>query len=260
MAEHATSVSVGGYLRTLRQGKQASIEEMARATRVGSHQLEALEGDQWADLPAPVFVKGFIRAYCHFLGEADDEALRRYREMLGERPLPEGSSRVARVHGHWSASPVFISLVLLILFGGGLLGLNLGFKRGSKPVVPGLAPAVTSQPAPRPQSPITSPAPITPAVATPAEARTESPSAQRLLVRAIEPTWIRIQTDDLRAVDELLSPGTIREWTAEKRFLLTVGNAGGIEIELNGRPMPPLGQRGAVIRQLELPQAAAAGS
>src|SRR5262245_20702176 len=98
--------------------------------------------------------------------------------------------------------------------------------------------------------------PITPAVAT----TIETPASQRLVVKAIEPTWIRIQTDDLRAVDELLSPGTIREWTAEKRFLLTVGNAGGIEIELNGRPMPPLGQRGAVIRQLELPQAAAAGS
>ena len=42
--------------------------------------------------------------------------------------------------------------------------------------------------------------------------------------------------------------------------ITTVGNAGGIEIELNGRPMPRLGQRGAVIRQLELPQTTAAGS
>ena len=79
-------------------------------------------------------------------------------------------------------------------------------------------------------------------------------------MKALEATWIRIQPDDRRAVEELLPPGATREWTAVKRFLLTVGNAGGIEIELNGRPMPPLGARGAVIRQLELPQAAAAGS
>ena len=62
MAEQTTSVSVGDYLRALRLGKQASLEEMARATRVGSNQLESLEADRFTDLPAPVFVKGFFRA------------------------------------------------------------------------------------------------------------------------------------------------------------------------------------------------------
>src|SRR5262245_51458589 len=178
MAENATSPSVGDYLRTLREGKQVSIEEMARETRVGSRQLEALEAEQWVDLPAPVFVKGFIRAYCHVLGEPDEEALQRYREMLGERPLPERGAPAPRAHGgHWSASPVFISFVLLILFGGGLLTLNLVFRRGPQPTVPSVAPAVTSQPAPPAPSPITSPAPITPAVAVQTEARTESSPA-----------------------------------------------------------------------------------
>jgi len=43
---------------------------------------------------------------------------------------------------------------------------------------------------------------------------------------------------------------------------VTIGNAGGIELTLNGRPMPPLGERGVVIRRLELPSQAmpAAGS
>jgi cytoskeletal protein RodZ len=255
MAEHATGVSVGGYLRSLRQDKQASLEEMARATRVGSNQLEALEADRFEELPAPVFVKGFIRAYCHFLGESADEALRRYRDVLGERPVPERGTPALRSQASWSASPLFISFVLLVVFGAGLLAVNLGVKRGPKPAVPDLAPVVKTQPSPPPTNPIAPSPSITPAAAV-----AETPTSQRLLVRAIEPTWIRIQTDDLRAVDELLAPGETREWTAEKRFLLTVGNAGGIEIELNGRPMPRLGERGAVIRQLELPQAAAVGS
>ena len=256
MAEQATSVSVGGYLRALRQGKQTSLDEMARATRVGSQQLEALEADRFSDLPAPVFVKGFIRAYCHFLGEPDDEALRRYREVLGEGPLVDRGAPALRSHASWSASPLFISFVLLLVFGSGLLALNFGLRRGTKSVIPDPAPIVKTEPALAPATPMASAPPITPAVAT----TVETTMSQRLVVRAIEPTWIRIQTDDLRAVDELLTPGAIREWTAERRFLLTVGNAGGIEIELNGRPMPRLGQRGAVIRQLELPQAAAAGS
>ena len=63
-----------------------------------------------------------------------------------------------------------------------------------------------------------------------------------------------MQTDDGRVAEELLPPGATREWTSNKRFVLTVGNAGGIELELNGRPLAPLGAKGAVIQRLELPE------
>ncbi len=83
---------------------------------------------------------------------------------------------------------------------------------------------------------------------------------QRLVVKAVEPTWIRVQADEGRAVEELLAPGAQREWIAGKRFVLTIGNAGGIEIELNGRTLPSLGARGAVIHRLSLPGIPPAGS
>jgi cytoskeleton protein RodZ len=252
MTEHDASPSVGRCLRALRQAKQGSLEEMARATRVSAYQLEALESDRFSELPASVFVKGFIRAYCQFLGEPPDEALRRYREQIGEGRAPERPVPARRPAPAWSASPVFISFALLVVFGAGLLAVNAASKRGPRPAVPEPVPAAKVEPLPPPTPLVTVP-PV-------ASAAAESVVPQRLLVRAIEPTWIRIQTDDLRAVQELLPAGTTREWTAERRFLLTVGNAGGIEIELNGRPMPRLGESGTVIRQLELPQAAAAGS
>ena len=259
MAEHDVSVSLGSYLRALREAGQGSLEEMARATRVSLRHLEALESGRFSELPAPVFVKGFIRAYCHFLGESPDEALGRYRDMLGERPAPEARPPAERPAPAWSGSPIFISLVLLVLFGFGLLAINLGFRRGSKPTVPDLAPGARVE-APSPAAIPPAPgASLAPPIAA-ADATAGSPTVQRLLVKALEATWIRIQPDDRGAVEELLPPGATREWTAETRFLLTVGNAGGIEIELNGQPMPPLGARGAVIRQLELPRAAAAGS
>ena len=54
--------SLGSHLRSLREAKQASLEDMARSTRVGIRHLEALEEERLADLPSPVFVRGFIRA------------------------------------------------------------------------------------------------------------------------------------------------------------------------------------------------------
>ena len=76
----------------------------------------------------------------------------------------------------------------------------------------------------------------------------------------MEPTWIRVQIDDARVVEELLEAGAQREWTSDRRFVLTIGNAGGIEIVLNGRPLPSLGARGAVIHRLSLPELPGQGS
>ena len=82
--EHAepAGASLGAYLRSLREAKGGSLEDMARSTRVGIRHLEALEDERLIDLPSPVFVRGFIRAYCGFLRESPDPALSRYERLL----------------------------------------------------------------------------------------------------------------------------------------------------------------------------------
>ncbi|MGH7400839.1 MAG: DUF4115 domain-containing protein, partial [Candidatus Rokuibacteriota bacterium] len=105
-----------------------------------------------------------------------------------------------------------------------------------------------------PPRPAAAPGPSVPVVAK------SAPGTQRLLIKAIEPTWIRVQPDEGRSTEETLPAGATREWSAERRFLLTIGNAGGVELTLNGKILPPLGPKGAVIHRLELPQAPPAGS
>src|SRR5436309_13531698 len=61
---------------------------MSRATRVASRYLECLESDRFSALPAPVFTRGFIRAYCQAVGEPPDEALARYESRDGAPPPP----------------------------------------------------------------------------------------------------------------------------------------------------------------------------
>lgn len=230
--------SLGSYLSELRTARGVSLEELARITRVGQPYLLALEADAFDRLPAPVFTKGFIRAYCQALGESADAALARYRELLGTPPaLPALELTLrpkARGHG-----PVLVSLILLLVLGIGLflvVGLQ-GRLRG--PVVAGGATA----PAPKSASP--------PRVAT--APRQEESSRLRLVARTTEPTWVRVQTDDGSVVQELLPAGATREWGSARRFIVTVGNAGGIALELNGQPLPPLGARGAVIQNLVIP-------
>ena len=84
---------------------------------------------------------------------------------------------------------------------------------------------------------------------------------QRLVVKAVEPTWIRVQIDEGRPVEE----------TARGRHSSGVERGQAVRPhrrqcgrhrarQLNGRPLPPLGARGAVIHRLSLPALPAPGS
>src|SRR5437867_1845007 len=126
MALHDPGLSPGACLRALREARRVPLAEIARATRVSAYQLESLEADRFSELPAPIFVKGFIRAYCGVLGEPADEPLRRYRDLVGERPVSEREPPPARSAPAWSTSPIVLSLALLVVFGLGLLAINLG--------------------------------------------------------------------------------------------------------------------------------------
>ena len=278
------ATSLGGHLRALREAKGSSLEDMARSTRVGIRHLEALEEERLADLPSPVFVRGFIRAYCGFLREAPEEALGHYEALAGERAAAQAANAPPPPRTTWANSSVLVGLALLVILGIALIVINLTVKRtgGTSVAAPKMevsAPVPSSTPAPQAAAPVTppveAPRPIvapapTPAVAqspastpapTPAPAVVKSrPGPQRLVIKAVEPTWIRVQPDEGRATEELLPAGASREWSAERRFLVTIGNAGGVELALNGKVLPPLGPKGTVIQRLELPQAPASGS
>ena len=78
----------------------------------------------------------------------------------------------------------------------------------------------------------------------------------RLTARTTAPTWLRVRTDDGRQVDENIPAGEVREWVSNRPFTITVGNAAGVKLELNGRPLPPLGAPGAVVTRLVAPSEA----
>jgi cytoskeleton protein RodZ len=76
-----------------------------------------------------------------------------------------------------------------------------------------------------------------------------------LVLKAIvkERTWVRVRIDNEKPKEYILGPESRPQWRARKGFQLLIGNAGGIDLEFNGKKMEDLGKQGQVIR-LSLPK------
>ncbi len=237
--------SLGAYLRAQREERGVSLDNLIRETRISRHVAEALEEDRYEALPAPVFTRGFIRAYLRHLGLPADGALAFYAAKL-EPPVIPSPARVPVRSVSRRYAPVTVCLASALILSVGLYAYVALTRQPSAPLA--VEPAPVPTPAP---PPLERPKGEAPASGT-AEAETAS---LRLVVRATEPTWVRVETDAGETKQELLPVDAVREWWAQSRFILTVGNAGGIRLELNGRPLPPLGRSGQVVRDLILPGA-----
>ena len=66
--------NVGSALRTLRQSKGWSLDEVSSRIKFSTKQIEALENEAWADLPKGVSLRGLVRNYARLLG-ADSQAI-----------------------------------------------------------------------------------------------------------------------------------------------------------------------------------------
>jgi len=70
----AARVTFGEELRRERELRQVGLREVAEATKINRRYLEALERNDFSDLPGGLFNRSFVRAYCKTIG-IDDEAM-----------------------------------------------------------------------------------------------------------------------------------------------------------------------------------------
>ena len=79
---------LGALLKGERERKGFSYEQMSQVTRLRIHFLEALENEDWPNLPPSVFVRGFIRSYAKALGLDESKLVDLYRGAVAEDAEP----------------------------------------------------------------------------------------------------------------------------------------------------------------------------
>lgn len=264
--------SLGRYFQECRMQRGMSLEEVAARTRIRLQTLQALERDDYPSLPVEVTVKGFVRAYARCLGLDEHEVLERYQRIAADYfRVAQQADPISRVEATAAPEPLWkrhltlagLTIAALAVAVSGMIALMpsappdepnaISAPGRMTPPVPQDPPAAA--PIPEPIQTIASvPAipPPQPEVAPPPPPAA-SGAAQELSIAASEPSWLQVTIDGGPPKEAILQPGERIRWAAEREFRLTVGNAGGVSVALNGEPVGPLGPSGRV-RTLVLPR------
>jgi len=90
-------IKAGQKLHEERILKKLSLEEVAKATRIRTTFLSAIEKGEYHRLPSSAYAQGFVRNYAEYLGLPEKEILALFRREFDEekifRVLPEGLAR-----------------------------------------------------------------------------------------------------------------------------------------------------------------------
>ncbi|MBV9507539.1 MAG: helix-turn-helix domain-containing protein [Acidobacteriia bacterium] len=109
----------------------------------------------------------------------------------------------------------------------------------ANPAATGAAPAAPNGNVPPESSPVAETAPAKPGAAV------------RVELTAEEPVWVSARADGQNVFSSTLAANESRTVDAASTILLRLGNAGGIRISLNGKPIGPVGAKGQ-IRSVQL--------
>jgi cytoskeleton protein RodZ len=97
-------------------------------------------------------------------------------------------------------------------------------------------------------------------VVTPEPARLEDVSAPAspetgvsMVLEFDQDSWTEVSADGRNVFSGMVRRGIRREFQAREGFRLTLGNAGGVRVSVDGRTLEPLGEAGQVVRNLPLP-------
>ena len=77
--------SFGEKLRVLRESHEIALDEIAESTKISKRYLQALERNEFEELPGGVFAKGYIRTYAEYLGVNPEPLLEAYVSELQSR-------------------------------------------------------------------------------------------------------------------------------------------------------------------------------
>lgn len=237
----SAATSLGNLLRQERLRKQLNLARIAQETRICVAILEAIEKDQFDCIPGGSYRRHFLRQYACVLGLDGDEVVAEFKKHFEEPPVPLPVPRKTKRSSGWADLAWVLGVIasLTITYEAAQNLLNAARHQ------PRAAPTEQRQQAPErersePIAPAPEPAAPAPAAATPPQ----STAPVHVSLTATEPVWMSVKCDGNATYSGLLTAPQSRTFDATGAVTALIGNAGGLEISVNGKSVGSLGAHG----------------
>lgn len=273
--------ALGERFRAAREARGLTLSDVAEHIRIRSVYLAAIEEENWTAIGAPVYIRGFLRTYARFLGLEPEEVVAEFNSQASAPPPPVPAAPGAPPRTTYLAdeepparalSPLIwiASLVAVVLIAVVVYNEATFHARQSANALPSNSP--TNSPtvvASAGGAPLAADGtPGADASASPGDSSSANPSqtpsgspgvspspsplasgSANLEVRLSAPSWLRVTVDGNVSMEGTFPAGTVRQFHG-KTARLRIGNAGGVEVIIDGKSVGRLGAAGDVVERV----------
>ena len=210
----------GKVLQQARKKKRYSIDRVHKTTKIKKEFIEGLENDNVSAFPAELYYKNFLKTYAQFLSLDPVEMLNLYeqskldqQEDLFKQTNNNIENKFVEFYKKNKQTIVYIGYGLIVVLVICIIVMLIPTKKVSNQELQ--KPAVTKQEQKKAQEP--------------------KPAEQKLYVKAIEDTWIKVIGDDKKLFENILSKDKTFEATTKQEFNIKIGNIDGIKVYFNDK-------------------------
>ena len=231
-------MSWGEELRKRREELGYTLQTAEEETKIRKLYLQALENEDFTILPPKIYAVGFVKNYARFLGLNEKQITEQFKELayvneIIEEEIPDTVHKASLPY--WlnvkNVLAAVIFLILAIWAGNFLVSYFAGQNIVEQPPVK--PPAVQSQ---------------EPAAQEPGNIAA-TPEKVDLTIIATQECWMEVVIDGANSFTGFIKAGEEKIFSGKKSVYIKAGNAGGIELVLNGENLGVFGEIGQVKRQ-----------
>jgi cytoskeletal protein RodZ len=245
--------AVCDVLRRARLDQGIDLATVAARTKIKARYLQAIEAGDPKSLPGGFFYKSFAHQYATFLG-VDTGAIDAEidRVLNPDAPLPSpmpAQQRDVKLSSGSRGARKYFSYAALVLILVACSGIDDWWHESRAHATEKTESRATGRVSLASVSQVgAGPAAVAPVAAV---ARQDEPPAAagsrvELALTATEETWLSVSSDGTPVFSGLLEANQTKTIEGKEFAKLRVGNAAGLEVRLNGKPLGPLGAHGQV--------------
>ncbi|MET8138933.1 RodZ domain-containing protein [Sphaerisporangium sp. NPDC005288] len=237
-------MSIGVTLAAARNAAGMTVAQLSGRTRIRETVIYAIERDDFSLCGGDFYARGHVRNIAKTVGLDPDAVVHQFDEEHGGVPLPVRAAAVFQAESqiklrerrspNWSTA-MAIALAIVAVF-----GVTRVMSRPGENLATGAE--LKNPPAPKPSATVR--ASTHPNAARPAS------DLVTLRVKANKPSWVEVSDDKGKAMFRgTMRAGDSSTWKTRKHMKVTIGNAGGVDLEVNGKHLGVPGKPGELVRK-----------